>query len=191
MTWGWLAVYTVVPVLMIVVTAHQLRRRMPDPHRSRRLPGWVRLALLALAFILGFVGLALFLVPGVAASWWPWPLTPLTSRAVGAWLISLGVAAAHGLIENDVTRIRPLGVTAVVFSVLEGVALLRYGGELDWSSLAAIGYLAVLAALLVLGVWALSGQDARADQDVTDERDLVVRGVEQRSAHPAGVDQAE
>lgn len=194
-TWAWLAIYTVVPILMIVITARQHRGLGEDPPGTRRLPAWIRLALLGLVLIFGIVGVGLFLVPDATTSWWPWQLTPLTSRAVGAWLISLGVAAAHTLIEGDVARIRPLGATATVFGVLEGIALLRYGGELDWSSPAAIGYVAVLAILLALGVWALragrSAQDATGDQDVANKGDLVVGRVEQRPADPTGVDQPE
>lgn len=158
-TWAWLAIYTVVPVLMIVITMRQYRRHVDDPPRTRQLPAFIRVPLVALVLIFGGVGLGLFLVPDVAASWWPWQLTPLTSRAVGAWLISLGVASAHTLIENDVARIRPLGATAVVFAVLEGVALLRYGSGLNWPSLRSIGYLVVLVALLGLGIWALRASD--------------------------------
>lgn len=158
-TWGWLAVYIVVPVLMIVITVRQRQEALADPPRNRRLPTWVKVGLAGLVLIFGVVGLALFVIPGVGASWWPWELTPLTSRAVGAWLISLGVAAGHSLIEDDVARIRPLGTTAVVFGVLEAVALLRYGRELDWSSVSAICYVAVLATLFVLGIWALRAGD--------------------------------
>lgn len=178
-TWLWLAIYTVVPILMIIITARQWRQRGQDPPRTRRLPTWIRLALLALLLIFSIVGLGLFLVPDATTSWWPWQLTPLTSRAVGAWLISLGVAAGHSLLEDDVVRIRPLAATAGLFGVLEIVALIRYGGELDWSSPPAIGYIAVLATLLVLGVWAWrtarngpsggrSEEDARADKNVAD-----------------------
>ncbi|CAN5400938.1 hypothetical protein BH24ACT9_BH24ACT9_11170 [soil metagenome] len=154
-TWAWLAIYTAVPVLMIIVTVRQHRSGVADLPRERRLPGWIRLALVVLVLVFGGVGLGLFLLPEESASWWPWQLTPLTSRAVGAWLISLAVASGHSLIEDDVARIRPLGATAVVFGVLQAVALLRYGGEVDWSSLPSIGYLAVLVTLLGLGVWAL------------------------------------
>lgn len=153
-TWIWLAIYTVVPVLMVVITLRQRAGAVGSP-RTERLPTWVKRALAVLMLLFGVVGLALFLVPQVAASWWPWPLTPLTSRAVGAWLISLGVAAGHALVEDDVARIRPLGATAVAFGVFEGIALLRYGSELDWSSVAAVVYVAALVMLLGLGLWAL------------------------------------
>jgi len=194
-TWAWMAIYAIVPILMVVITVRQRRGRSSDAARTRRLPALVRLALGALVLIFGVVGVRLFLVPDLTTSWWPWQLTPLTSRAIGAWLISLGVAAAHSLIEDDVARIRPLGATAVVFGVLESIALLRYGGELDWSSPTAVGYVAVLIALLGLGLWALysgrSAQDAGFGKNGADSTDLVVGRVEQRPPDPAGLDQAQ
>jgi len=193
-TWAWLAIYTVVPILMIVITARQRREPGVAPPRTRQLPDGIKLSLIALALIFGVVGLGLFVVPDATSQWWPWQLTPLTSRAVGAWLISLGVAAVHSLIEDDVARIGPLGATAAVFGVLEGVALLRYGGELNWSSVWSIGYVAVLAALLGLGLWALrasrSAQDVRRDEHVADEGHLVLGGVEQRSTDAPRVDES-
>lgn len=154
-TWAWLAIYTLVPGAMLVVLVRQRRVGAADPPRTARLPGWVKGTLAALVLVFGVVGSGLFLAPELTGSWWPWQLTPLTSRAVGAWLISLGVGAAHSLIEDDVGRIRPLAATGVVFGVLEALALTRYGAELDWGSISSIGFLAVLATLFGLGVWAL------------------------------------
>lgn len=165
-TWGWLAVYVVVPVLMVVISLRQGRAAKGVPDRTHPLPAWVKAALVLLVLVFGVVGGTLFVLPAVGATWWPWQLTPLTSRAVGAWLISLAVAAGHSYLENDVLRIRPLGFTAVVFSVLEAVALLRYGSELNWSSLSAICYVAALVGLFGLGTWALSAGRVRSPASV-------------------------
>ena len=50
------------------------------------------------------VGAMLFLAPQLTAPVWPWMLTPLTARAVGAWLVGLGTVAALGIRENDFDR---------------------------------------------------------------------------------------
>ncbi len=50
--------------------------------------------------MIGFGG-ALFLAPELAGPLWPWALTILTARMLGAWLIGLGLAAAQALWEND------------------------------------------------------------------------------------------
>src|SRR5437879_10921982 len=73
-------------------------------------------------------GAGLFLLPSVVAPLWPWPLTTLTSRAIGAWLIGIGFAALHANRENDLSRITPLAGGYVVFAVLDVVALGRYAG---------------------------------------------------------------
>ena len=92
-----------------------------------------------LAVVLLAGGVALLLAPGWASGGWPWPLTDLTGRAVGAWLVGLGWAAAHARLIDDVDRVQPLGLTGVAFVVLEAVALLRYGDALDWSGAAGGG----------------------------------------------------
>lgn len=165
-TWAWLGVYIVVPVLMVVISLRQGRAATGPANRTQPLPSWVKAALVVLVLGFGVVGATLFVLPDIGATWWPWQLTPLTSRAIGAWLISLAVAAGHSLLEDDIGRIRPLGTTAVTFSVLEAVALLRYGAELDWSSVSAICYVAVLVGLLGLGTWALSAGRQRSPAPV-------------------------
>ena len=100
-------------------------------------------------------GVALLLVPTSVSGAWPWPLTDLTARAVGAWLVGLGWAAAHARVIDDVAWVRPLGLTGVTFVLLQSVALARYGDALDWASAQAVGYLALLAGIGGAAVWIL------------------------------------
>jgi len=153
-TWAWLAVYLVVPVLMVAATVAQRRESTAVPAPSG-LPFAVRAVLVALAGLLLGLGLALLVAPGWADGAWPWPLTPLTGRAVGAWLVGLGTAAAHARLLDDRGSLRPLGITGLVFGVLQAIALVRHGDELDWGSAPAAAYLAVLAALAVISAWSL------------------------------------
>lgn len=152
--WGWLLVYAVVPVAMVWLLVRQRRRGADDGERVARLPRWVRGLLVLVAALLGAGGAALWLAPA-RASWWGWELTPLTAAAVGAWLLGLAVAAVHARFEDDVVRVRPLGATSLVFVLLHAAALARHGGEVTWLSAGAVGYLVVLACLLVLGAWSL------------------------------------
>jgi hypothetical protein len=46
-----------------------------------------------------FTGATLFLAPDWAATWWAWPLTPLTSRVVGA-TFCLGSAGLVVLVDS-------------------------------------------------------------------------------------------
>jgi len=76
---------------------------------------------------------------------WPWPLTALTGRAVGAWLIGIGIAAGQATWENDRFRVQAVMVSFVAFSLLQLLALARYGNELAWESLSAWLYILIIA----------------------------------------------
>jgi hypothetical protein len=152
-TWAWLAVYTIVPILMVAGFVAQLRLSTAVP-KPGGLPTPVRIILAALTALLLGLGLAMVVAPGWADGAWPWPLTPLTSGAIGAWLLGLGTAAAHACILDDRPALRPLGYTGVAFGVLQTIALARHGDALHWGS-QATAYLAVLAILTAISVWAL------------------------------------
>jgi hypothetical protein len=152
-TWAWLAVYTIVPILMVVTFLAQLRLATAVL-KPGGLPVPVRVILAALTALLLGLGLAMLVAPGWADSAWPWPLTPLTSGAIGAWLLGLGAAAGHAFILNDRESLRPLGYTGVAFGILQTIALVLHGDAFDWGGPAA-AYLAVLAVLTVVSLWAL------------------------------------
>lgn len=159
-TWAWLAIYAIVPVAMLAVSWVQLRSRRPasKPDTAGRpvLPPALRLLMLGIAGVLLLYGVALLAVPLQAAAWWPWQLSELTARAVGAWLVGLGWSAAQGQFSRDLRTVRPVALTSVVFVLLQAIALLRYGGALTWPSAQAIGFVTVLLAIGVAGAWALA-----------------------------------
>lgn len=159
-TWAWLAIYAIVPVAMLAVSWVQLRSRRPalKPVTAGRpvLPPALRLLMLGIAGVLLLYGVALLAVPLPAATWWPWQLSELTARAVGAWLVGLGWSAAQGQFSRDLRTVRPVALTSVVFVLLQAIALLRYGGALAWPSAQAIGFVTVLLAIGVAGAWALA-----------------------------------
>jgi hypothetical protein len=153
---GWLAIYAGVPVALVAGLVLQARHRLPAADVVRhRLPAGLRLLLVALAGVLLASGVVLLVAPTWAAAGWSWPLTPLTARAVGAWLVGLGWAAAHAWLLDDTDRVRPLGLTGAAFVVLEVVALLRHGDAVDWSAWQAVAYVAGLAWIGVVAGWIL------------------------------------
>ena len=155
-TWAWIAIYVLVPLLMMIGLAVQARIPGQDPPRSASLPGWVNGALTVQAVgLLGF-GVALFVAPAQTAPLWPWKLTPLLAQVTGAWLIGLGVAAAHALLERDARRFRPAAVGSVLLAVLQSIALARYPHLFEWRSPAGIVYLIFLATMLMTGVVGLA-----------------------------------
>jgi hypothetical protein len=146
--WFWLAVYVAVPVVMVVLLAVQYRTEGGHPERAQPLPGWLAAALAAEGAVMFAVGAVLFVRPGTFTAW-PWALTPLTSRAVGAWLVSFGLAAGLAVADRDLPRLRAPAVAYLVFGLAELAALLRYAGTFAWGVPGAWVYLAFL--LLVTG----------------------------------------
>jgi hypothetical protein len=163
-TVGWLAVYGVVPVLMVALAWQQTRQPRAGGAAGsarERPPAPLRGLLALLAVVLLGLGVALLVAPLDAARLWPWTLTELTGRAVGAWLVGLGWAAAHSLLIDHLPAIRPLGLTGATFVVLQVLALARYGDALTWSSPTAIGYVAALAVVGVVAAWILAATQRR------------------------------
>jgi hypothetical protein len=152
-TWAWIAVYVAVPLLMVLAHRDQRRIGLEVPPPSG-LPGLVRATLVGLAAVLLGLGVALLVAPGWADGAWPWALTPLTGRAVGAWLVGLGVAAAHARLLDDRLSLRPLAITGVLFGLLQAMAVLRYGDELD-GGLRSLAFGTVIVVLMSISAWAL------------------------------------
>jgi hypothetical protein len=150
-TVAWIAIYVLVPALMLVVLVVQARTPGIDPPRSAPLPVWLYGVLAAQAIVFLGVGIALFTAPGSAAPVWPWKLTPLVAQATAAWLISLGVAAAQALLERDARRLRPAAVGYLLLAALQAIALARYPHQFHWGTAPGIIY------LIFLGVMVLSG----------------------------------
>lgn len=159
-TWAWLAIYAMVPLAMLAISWMQIRSRPPAPRSETAgqpvLPIALRLLLVGIAGVLLLYGAALLAVPIQAATWWPWTLSELTARAIGAWLVGLGWSAAQGQLSGDLRTVRPVALTSVAFVILQVFALLRHGDALTWPSAQAIGFVAGLLAIGVAGGWALA-----------------------------------
>jgi hypothetical protein len=116
------------------------------------------------------VGVALLAAPARVAGSWPWALTPLAGRAIGAWFIALGFAAGLARHERDLARLRVAAVTYVVFGLLQAGALVRFRGDVDWTRPATWLYVAVLAALTATGAYGwLRSTPRRHPRDRTGE----------------------
>jgi hypothetical protein len=99
-----------------------MRRSGPVGDGDRPLPGWLRAILCFQALTLLSLGAALFAAPVGASSLWPWALTPLTGRAIGAFLVGFGVAAAFAVLENDVRRLHGAALAYATLGALRSTA---------------------------------------------------------------------
>lgn len=150
---AWLVVYAAFPVSMATILFFQMRSAGDDAPPRSSLPSWVLVTLAVQAAILFALGAALYGAPVDAASLWPWPLTPLTGRAVGAWLLGTGFIAAHVALENARERVDIAMLSYAAFGVLQLVAVARYWDTPDWTTLGALAYMGFLVSMVALGLY--------------------------------------
>ena len=158
--WVWLAVYVVVPVAGMFVIVRQGRARpRPEPVR-RPMPAALVAVLLTQGVVLSVAGAVLYaggwgthVSIAVARPGWPWPITPLTSQVVGAWLLSFGVAVVFAVRERDLGRMLVPAVAYAAFGVVELAVLLWHRGAPGTDPLWLWVDVAVLATLVPVGVY--------------------------------------
>ncbi len=151
-TWFWLAVYACVPIILLGLLVWQMHAPGIDPPRSQPMPGLMRLIQGLLGVFLMLLGMIMLISPVALIPMWPWALTALTARAVGAWMLGLGVAAGHCAFEGDLRRGRTVFISIIVFCMLQLIALARYASEFAWASTQANIYLAILLVIGLIGI---------------------------------------
>jgi hypothetical protein len=151
--WLWIVVYVVVPPWMALLIRLQSRAPGADPPPAQPMTPWLRALLAVEAIVMLSAGAMLLVDPQWVGGGWPWQLTPLTGRAIGAWLVALGFAAAWAIGERDVRRLRTAATTFVVLGVLQLGALLRFAGDVRWEEPAAWLYLAGIGGILAIGLY--------------------------------------
>jgi hypothetical protein len=161
--WLWLAVYFVIPVACLVVVGRQERRRVRAEAARQPMPGWLIALLAAQGAALFVAGAVLFAggatrhhIPKGWTGFWPLPLAPMTSQAVGAWLIAFGFAAAMVIRERDLNRALVPAAAYTAFGVLELLVVFRYQAQLSADDPWLWAYVAVLASIVPIGVYGWS-----------------------------------
>ena len=149
--WGWLVVYIVVPVALVGLIVAQLRAPGVDPEPGPPLPRPLAGGFVVVAVVMLAIGAVQLFAAGVAADIWPWPLTPLTSHALSAWFLGVGVLAGLVASENDLPRSHPVMVGTIVLGVLLAVAIARYGSAVRWERAMAWVFVGLIVSFLALG----------------------------------------
>ena len=126
--WTWSALYAVAPFL--VAGAWWLNRRTAAPPRADepRLRGVARWGVAAFGIGGLALGATMVLAPASVIPVWPWLLTPLTCRVIGAILVLAG-AVAGVVTDPRWVRLRLLVEVEVVMVTLMLVAAFRARGE--------------------------------------------------------------
>ena len=149
----WEAVYVIVVPLLVYLVWSQLRQAGSVPRGDRPLPDWLRAVLCFQALVMLALGAALFVAPVGAASLWPWDLTPLTGRAIGAFLVGFGAAAGFAVADNDLGRLHGAALAYGILGALELAAAALHGGDFTSPAAGVAAYVVFCGSVLAVGIY--------------------------------------
>jgi len=129
----------------------QMRRRSEPGPGGRAIPPPLRALLALQALVMGVIGAVMFIEPSTADDLWPWALTPLTARAVSAFLIGFAAAAAYAVAENRAERFAGAAYSYATLGALELLVAAVFSADFDGGARTA-AYVAFVAGVLVAGV---------------------------------------
>jgi len=131
--WIWLIIYIVVPFATPAIWL--LNKNHAIPHQEGELQFPKNSAYIAGLISLGFFLLAAVLIfnPAVAASFWPWNLTPLMSRVIGGWILAWAASALSLVFERRYLSYREFIPEAGLWFVLILIGGWRYSEQFDFS----------------------------------------------------------
>ena len=157
----WLCAYIAAPPLLIAGIALERRRGRGriEPPAGRTVPPLgrgLRIALAAEGAAMLIVSALMLLAPDTAADFWPWALTPLTSRALGAFMLGVALVALGVAREEWIELLAATAVALITLASLQLLAVAIHGADLGEDELATTVYVGFVAALLATGAYALA-----------------------------------
>lgn len=150
-TWVWLGIYISVPIALSILWVLQTRQPGTDPDREEDFPVLLRFTLSAQGLAMLIFGSAMLLIPETTILLWPWKLSILTSRAIGAWGVGIGIITLHASWENEWARLSPMFISYFTYGALQVINLLRYPDVIDWTRTAAFIYTFFVITILFAG----------------------------------------
>ena len=122
--WLWAGLYFTAPFLVLAVWVANQRVAAPPRPDELRIGAVARVVVAAGAGLALVQGLVMFAVPSVVIPVWPWLLTPLTCRVVGA-VFCLGSAGLVVLRDTRWVRLRLMVEVEVIMLTLMLVGAVR------------------------------------------------------------------
>ncbi len=153
---AWAGLYFTTPFIVFLLW---LRNRATDPGPTAhdlRVPRLVRLLIGIVGGLTLLTSMILFLQPGFMISAWPWQLTPLTARVMGALFALTGVGELAIALDARWSAVRIPLQSQMIGIVLIGLAMIfswsnfRQANPLTWVFLASIVFLLVASPLVYL-----------------------------------------
>jgi hypothetical protein len=152
----WVVIYALVPPLLAWALADQLRSPGDDARSGSELPAALRWALIIEGLAMLVAGGVLLLSADLADDLWPWALSPLTSRAIGSFVVGIGVAALIAVRADDPVSFRGAALAYTVLGLLELLALLLHTSDLEGDHLDTAIYVGSWSVVTLTGIYGLS-----------------------------------
>jgi len=150
-TWVWILVYVGAPLVFLWLW-FVYGRSTDDTMGAKPFPAWVRSGYLLQAVLTLLAGLLLFLAPASVIPFWPWALTPLTARVVGAWMVAYGLSCVAVNRENNTSNAYGTRASLLAFCILQFIVLGRYFSDFDMTKPLAWAYLLVVGVGVAVNV---------------------------------------
>ncbi|MCE7734161.1 MAG: hypothetical protein GPJ54_04725 [Candidatus Heimdallarchaeota archaeon] len=150
-TWVWIVVYVSVPIVLGGLLVKQLLKTHIKLARVAPLSKAIRLILGLQGTIMLLTGSIMLIAPDEMIPIWPWTLSILTSRAIGAWGIGIGIIAVHAAWENDWWRLTPMMAGYTLYGFLQLINLVRYTDTFLWERPSALLYTFFIVSIFFLG----------------------------------------
>ena len=154
---AWAGLYFTTPFVVFLLW---LRNRSTDPgfdrSQDRRVPRLVRLVIGIVGGLTLLTSIFLFLQPGLMISAWPWQLTPLTARVMGALFALTGVGELAIALDVRWSAVRialesqMIGIVAIGLAIVFSWSNFNQANPLTWIFIASILFLLVASPLLYI-----------------------------------------
>jgi hypothetical protein len=153
---AWVGLYFTTPFIVFLLW---LRNRAADPgplSHDRRVPRLVRLVIGIVGGLTLFTSIVLFLQPGFMISTWPWQLTPLTARVMGALFALTGVGELGIALDVRWSAVRialqsqMIGIVAMSVAIVFSWNNFHQANPLTWVFIASILFLLIASPLLYI-----------------------------------------
>lgn len=147
--WTWLVVYALTPVGLPWLWWRNHRHDPRGEVDSAIVPRPLRWVVGGLGVVQLGAALAFFVRPALAIDWWPWALSPLTTRTITAFLAFIGVVWAAFLWERRWSALRLHVQSATIGLALVGIGILRGIDELAGTTVTVVVVTGLLTATII------------------------------------------
>jgi hypothetical protein len=155
---AWAGLYFTTPFIVFLLWLHN-RSTDPGPTDTspdRLVPHLVRLVIGIVGGLTVLTSIVLFLQPGFMISTWPWQLTPLTARVMGALFALTGVGELTIALDERWSAVciplqsQMIGIALIALAIVFSWSNFHQANPMTWVFIASILFLLVASPLLYI-----------------------------------------